>query len=420
MQLSTERVIRPVTSWWASLSPVLSDATLYFVAGVFALLLGLTSSEPAQWHWGYISFTGYFLASLVLLIASRWSTTFSLRKIVLVGLVVGVILIPLGLETHWRQNNGGHGYAQPEVSVIERSAKNVVKGTDPYIVDVKHGKVMNSIRGLPTYESFFPYFPLMSIFGLPDAITHRFYGLTDARIVMSLLTIAVGLVALRLFRAKREQKLRLAQVLFALPTGALFLATGGDDMPILALMLLGVVALQRKQIYVSAVSIGIASAMKLTAWPMALGALLTIRSKEFKGSLKQFAGVVGLILVATILPFAIKAPHAFFANVFAFPLGLTSVTSPAASALPGHILSTWWHPFKHIVPAGALIIGGYFTASYLKQHWPITLSKMLSLIGTCFVVLMSVSSATRFGYIIYPINFYLWSWASKEQPALSI
>jgi len=53
---------------------------------------------------------------------------------------------------------------------------------------------------------------------------------------MSLLTIAVGLIALQLFRAKREQKLRLAQVLFVLPTGALFLATGGDDMPILALM----------------------------------------------------------------------------------------------------------------------------------------------------------------------------------------
>jgi len=279
MQRSTERVFRPFVTWWASLSPVLSDAILYFASGVFALLMGFTSGEPAQWHWGYISFTGYFLATLVLLITSKRVNSFSLRKIVLIGLVIGVVVIPLSLETHWRQNNGGHGYAQPEVSVIERSAKNVVKGHDPYTVDVKNGKVTNSIKGLPTYESFFPYFPLMSVFGLPDAITHRFYGLTDARIVMSLLTIAVGLIALQLFRAKREQKLRLAQVLFVLPTGALFLATGGDDMPILALMLLGVVALQRKQIYVSALSIGIASAMKLTAWPLALGALLTLRGQ---------------------------------------------------------------------------------------------------------------------------------------------
>ena len=412
MHLSTERVIRPVTSWWVSLSPVVSDAVLYFVAGVFALLMGLTSSEPAQWHWGYISVTGYFLAALILLIASRWSDSFSLRKIILTCLVIGVVVIPLSLETHWRQNNGGHGYAQPEVSVIERSAKNVVKGTDPYTVDVKNGKVLNSIRGLPTYESFFPYFPLMSVFGLPDAITHKFYGLTDARIVMSLLTIAIGLIALRLFRAKREQKIRLAQVLIALPTGALFLATGGDDMPILALMLLGVVALQRKQIYVSAVSIGIASAMKLTAWPMALGALLTLRSEQYKEKWKQFVSLVVLIVVAAILPFAIKAPHAFFANVFAFPLGLSGVTSPAASALPGHILTSWWHPFKHILPAGTFLIGGYFAAKYLKTHWPLTLSKMLTLLSACFFVLMCVSSTTRFGYVIYPLNFALWSWAT--------
>ena len=76
MQLSTERVIRPVVSWWVSLSPVLSDAILYFVSGVFALLMGLTSGEPAQWHWGYISFTGYFVAALVLLVSSKWSTPF--------------------------------------------------------------------------------------------------------------------------------------------------------------------------------------------------------------------------------------------------------------------------------------------------------------------------------------------------------
>ena len=336
---------------------------------------------------------------------------------VLVSLVVGVVVLPLALETHWRQNNGGHGYAQPEVSVIERSANNVVKGTDPYTVDVKNGKVVNSIRGLPTYESFFPYFPLMSVFGLPDAITHRGYGLTDARIVMSLLTIVIGSLALMLFRAKREQKLRIAQVLLALPTSAIFLATGGDDMPILALMFLGVVALQRKQIYLSAISIGIASAMKLTAWPIALGSLLVLRNKEFKGMWKHFVTVCTVIVTATILPFVFKAPHAFFANVFAFPLGLSGVSSPAASALPGHILATWWHPFRHILPAGTMLIGGYFMASYLKKHWPLTLSKMLSLLGTCFLVLMSVSSATRFGYIIYPINLYLWSWATRVQTA---
>ena len=152
--------------------------------------------------------------------------------------------------------------------------------------------------------------------------------------------------------------------------------------------------------------------MKLTAWPMALGALLTLRSEQYKGKWKQFVALVVLIVVAAILPFAIKAPHAFFANVFAFPLGLSGVTSPAASALPGHILASWWHPFRHILPAGTLLVGGYFAAKYLKTHWPLTLSKMLALLSASFFVLMCVSSTTRFGYVIYPQNFALWSWVT--------
>ena len=74
-----------------------------------------------------------------------------------------------------------------------------------------------------------------------------------------------------------RQKIRVAQVLIALPTGALFLSTGGDDMPILALSLLGVAALQRRQTNLAGISLGLAAAMKLTAWPMAAGALLVAR-----------------------------------------------------------------------------------------------------------------------------------------------
>ena len=63
MKATIERVISPVTKWWLSLSAASSDAFLYLASGLFALLIGLVSSEPAQWHWGYISFTGYFFAS---------------------------------------------------------------------------------------------------------------------------------------------------------------------------------------------------------------------------------------------------------------------------------------------------------------------------------------------------------------------
>ena len=54
---------------------------------------------------------------------------------------------------------------------------------------------------------------------------------------MSLLTLIASCLALGLLRASGQKKIRVAQFLLALPTGALFLSTGGDDMPILALSL---------------------------------------------------------------------------------------------------------------------------------------------------------------------------------------
>ena len=214
--------------------------------------------------------------------------------------------------------------------------------------------MIGAIKDLPKFESFFPYFPLMGVFGLPSAETHKAKGLTDPRIAMSLMSMIVSALALGLLRASKQQKIRVAQVLIALPTGALFFATGGDDMPILALTLLGVVALQRRQNNFAGISFGLAAAMKITAWPMAFGALLVARDREGRSTWKRVLAWIATIVIVTTVPFAVRAPWAFMSNVFAFPLGLAGVASPAASALPGHILTTWMpgrsHPRARDVP----------------------------------------------------------------------
>jgi hypothetical protein len=332
----------------------------------------------------------------------------SARVTLLALVMLGTVVIPLGLEAHWR-------HAQPEVGVIVRSATNVSKGKDPYRTYMHDGHLVNEIPGLPAYESFFPYFPLMSVFGMPSALTHKGKGLTDPRIVMSLMTLLASALALGLLRASREKKVRIAQVLMALPTGALFLSTGGDDMPILALLLLGVVALQRRSNYLAGVSFGLAAAMKLTAWPMAAGALLVARERDGRPAWKKVGLIIAVIVVVTVTPFVLHAPAAFISNVFAFPLGLAGVVSPAASALPGHILATWWHPFKHILAPVAFVLGGYFVAKYFRRHWPLTLSQLLGVLSAAMLVLICVASATRIGYVIYPLNFALWSWVCQDK-----
>jgi hypothetical protein len=408
-----------VSDEWVAHSGLRGDAVLYGLSALFALVLGWTSTQVAQWHWGYLAVAPYALAALVALVLARIKPRRStMIRMVLLGLVIlGSVIIPLGLETRWRHQDPAMGYAQPEVSVIERSATYVSKGKDPYRTYLHDGHLVGLLPGLPAYESFFPYFPLMSVFGLPSADTHLGAGLTDARIVMTLMTLITSSAALLLLKASREKKIRVAQILLALPTGALFLSTGGDDMPILALLLLAIAFLERRSSNSAGVTLGIAAAMKLTAWPFAVGALLVAKNKSGRSTWFTIALWTAAIVLVTVVPFAVHAPFAFFSNVFAFPLGLAGVASPAASALPGHILTTWWAPFGHILAPLTFLVGGYFLARYSQRHWPLTLSRLLAMLSVAFTVMICVASATRVGYVIYPINFAVWSWVTREPEA---
>ncbi len=144
--------------------------------------------------------------------------------------------------------------------------------------------------------------------------------------------------------------MRVAQVLIALPTGALFFSTGGDDMPILALMLLGVAALQRRQTNLAGVSLGLAAAMKLTAWPMAAGALLVARDPKGRSTWKTGArlGRRDRRRDDRALRLA-RAARRSWRTSSPSPSGLAGVKSPAASALPGHILTTWLPVLGHVL-----------------------------------------------------------------------
>jgi len=393
--------------------PMKLDALIYAVASAFTLVFALTTTQPAQWQWGYLAFGPYAGAALFSLVASHFSISNRLlvRVFLLALVIMGAVLLPLVLESRWRHVDHDTLDAQPEVSVIERAANSLKDGKSPYQTYVKHGHVYDATPGIPTYESFFPYFPLMGIFGLPSVETHDSLGLTDARIVMSTVTILLCWLALALMRAPPRKKMRIAQFLIALPTGALFLATGGDDMPIIALMLLAVVFMQRHQAWSAGVTLGIAAAMKLTAWPFALGAMLVVRGSNGRRAWFRVAVAVAVIVGATAIPYVIKAPWAFISNVFAFPLGLSGVSSPAASALPGHILTTWWPPLRHVILPVVFVVGGYYTARYIRRSWPITLPSLLRYLSVSSVVVICAATATRVGYIIYPINFLLWSWA---------
>ena len=136
--------------------------------------------------------------------------------------------------------NSGPIASEPEI--VSRSVQKGVglfAGRDPYAATFLHGSLAARPLGTKTH---FPYLPGMLPFGVPRALDGR-SPLSDARLPFAAATLAAfGLAAAR-WPGRSTGRLRTAQVLLVLPTGALLMATGGDDLPVLGLMLASLVYL---------------------------------------------------------------------------------------------------------------------------------------------------------------------------------
>ena len=301
------------------------------------------------------------------------------------------------------------------MTVVEQAGARLAHGKDLYHASVHDGHVVSAQKGEPAFESFFPYLPVMSLFGLPSS-THGPIELTDARILFSVVTLLAVACALTLCRGPTERKMRTLQLMTVLPTAALPLATGGDDMPVVALLLLALVLAQRRQPVLSGFVLGVVSAMKFTAWPLAALALFAARDAEGRRAPKRMA--LGMLIVAgpVVVPFLVQNPVTFVQNVVLYPLGLVGVASPAASVLPGHILVTrsagatsspWRWP-----------IGGAVLLRHLRLHPPTTAAEVASLGAWVMLVAILLAPATRVGYLLYPVDFFVWAHLLRGPEAL--
>jgi hypothetical protein len=440
-RLDAERSSRtgPVRRRIPPISPAAGDALLYGLSAVFAVVTIYTSTLALYRQWAELAIGAFIfgtVASAVLALAAarrprdgsapaetprRRRRNWIARIAIATCVFAGATAIPLGLEIVWRSNGDPGSHFQPEVGVIERAGQYVVKGKDPYPdVTNSHGKVIHHLPGESPVDSFVPYLPLMTVFGMPSEKKHHIV-LTDARIFFSLATLLVAGVALSLVNADGRRKMRALQVIAILPTAALPLATGGDDMPVVAFLLLAMVLAQRRQPFASGVVLGIVSAMKFTAWPLAALALFAARNRQ--GQRKPGLMFLGMLVVAgpVVVPFALRGPWAFFDNVVLFPLGLSGVNSPAASPLPGHLIVTAF-PFLHrALPLAVGLVGGLVLAAYLYRKPPRTASQVCNVGGVVMAIITLLAPATRIGYLLYPINFFVWGYLFKEpNPAVEL
>ena len=405
-----------MTAW----GPEGGDAVLYGLAALFAVLTGLLAGLPGYRVWAWLALGPYAAGALVSAFvgrrrtrskaAARSGTEWGPARVwILLFLLVGATLAPLSAEVALRNDGPRSSHVQPEVVVIAQAGERLFHGKDLYATTVRDGHVHSAVRGEPTYESFFPYLPLMAVFGLPN-VGKGPIKVTDTRVLFSIVTLVVVGAALVLLRAPKERKMRALQFLTVLPTAALPLATGGDDMPIVAFLLLAMVLAQRRRPGWSGIVLGIVSAMKFTAWPLAALALFCARDRDGRRAPGKM--LLGIVAVAgpIVAPFAAAEARAFFDNVVLFPLGLSGVASPAASNLPGHVLVTelpWLHPALPVVVA---VVTATLVVRRLWRRPPVAPAEVVTLAGWVMLVAIVFAPATRVGYLLYPTDFFVWGW----------
>ena len=416
-----------MVAWLRSLSADGRDVLLYGMSTAFAGVTALVVSIPLYREWGRLAVGPYAAGTLLMVVVARrrrrasagaarpvngpgWRAA---RLAAFVVVVLGATVVPLALEVTWATHGDASLHVQPEVLVVERAGIRAAQGHDPYQVVDRNGHILIRQRAIPVYELYYPYLPGMVVFGFSSGSKVE-ARLTDARIQFLLFTVIVALIALSRVRPSSDARTRAFQTLTAFPTAALPLATGGDDMPVVALMLLGLVALQRRRPVLAGLALGAASTLKFTAWPVVFLALFAATDRDRRRAGGRYAIAVAALVLPVVLPVALHNPSAFVDNVIRFPLGLAGVASPAASALPGHILVSAFPSIHRPYVIVATVVGLAVLARYLWRRPPRDAAEVASVTGWVMLVAILLAPATRVGYLLYPINLFLWAWMFRR------
>ena len=417
-------------------SPEWRDSLLYSMSAVFAAATAIAAGIPLYRQWGEMAVGPYAAAAVFMAVVAwrvgkhpkvepglgvhhrRWNVA---RIGACIVVLAGATVVPLALEVVWRAQGDASAHVQPEVLVVERAGVLADRGKDPYQVIDRNGHILIHQNKEPVYELYYPYLPGMVLFGFSrgSKVEAR---LTDARIQFLVFTVIISLIALSRLRPATDARVRALQVLTVLPTAALPLATGGDDMPVVALMLLGMVALQRRRPVIAGLALGAASSLKFTAWPLAILAAWVALDRRMRRAVGRY--VLGFLVVAgpVVLPVAFRNPSAFVDNVIRFPLGLAGVASPAASPLPGHLFVTAF-PGAHGVYVLVLVVGGLILlARRLIRKPPVDTAGVARLGGWVMLFGIMFAPATRVGYLVYSVNLFVWAWmlGRADDPAMVI
>lgn len=370
----------------------------FAASSVYGVLVAIVSADYVHQMWGTIAACGYALATVAALFPReaarrvlRWpsaGTDFAVAVAFCGGLVVPLCWLV------------AHGVGQPEVTVIARSGIGLIRYAMPY-------PSAGALATTTDPNAYNPYLPAMSLFGVGRAFADSPF--TDPRIWFGLTFVVVFWAALR--RVGAHDPVRWTVLVTGSPVIAFTLATGGDDAPMVAFLCLGFACLWppvgRHGPVTAGLALGIAAAMKATAWPaiaVAFALLITVGGRR---AAARF-GLTALVVVGACAgPFLARYPTALIENTVQFPLGLAHVVSAAASPLPGHLIAETG-PAGHTMVVVALVLAGLVVAASLVSRPPRTVPGSMSLLAGAMTLMFMLAPSTRYGYFIYPLTLVIW------------
>jgi Glycosyltransferase family 87 len=188
------------------------------------------------------------------------------------------------------------------------------------------------------------YYPLTVLVGIPFRLLTDALGLAfDYRLVLIAFGV-LGLVAIIALPITLERRFLIITAIYASPLITLFLWSGRTDIQFLAVVLLTLTLLSRGHPTLAAGALGVAVALKPFAWvavPFLLLVLL-LRWRADHSRRDVVAGLAALAVVpaATILPFFLANPGAFWTDVVLYTSGGVADAYPIAGYGFGDLLYT--------------------------------------------------------------------------------
>ncbi|TMK44574.1 MAG: DUF2029 domain-containing protein [Actinobacteria bacterium] len=383
------------------------DAALYAAGAAVAGAAALSDRIPLQRDWGRMALVPYAAGAIAALALARAGTRAPprARLALAAAVLVGAAFLPMALEVWWRARDGFAGHVQSETLVTEGSARAVLAGNDPYAASFASGPLGSWPTGTADHV---PYLPGIFVFGIPRAMVGD-TPLTDPRVAFAVVSQAALGLALWLARPPTALGPSALLVVLALPTGARYMAGGGDDVTVLSLMLLSLVLLHRKEPIGAGLAAGLAAAIKQTAWPLLPFLILAARDRKGGRASGPTLAAASAVMIPMIAPFVVWNPSAFIQDVVLFPLGLARQPTLAASPTVGSLLADALSLPKGVV-AGALLLIVLLVAGYLALVRPPRDARGAAE-RTALVLVLAIVLATagRFGYLLYPIGLFAWA-----------